>query len=380
MINRISQTLVKVESNPDFVNLMSTNFLEFAMKEGINFSSKLLSKLASNYFNKQSYHPDSRGLLTARQSICKYYKQQNIQAHVENIIITASTSESYSLIFNSLTNPGDEVLLPNPSYPLFEYLCSYSNLVSKYYLLDQDKNWQIDCDVLEKIVTVKTKGIILISPNNPTGSIISQKVIDRIVQIAKRRKLFIIFDEVFSEFRNCVKLPRPQKNSIIPIFYLNGISKMLALPDLKLAWIVYFGSNSVSIIDNIETVNDTYLNANYLTQTMLPELLNQNKKLISGINYILEKNRKLIENFLIENSNKITGHIGEGGIHCILSLISNLKEEDFVVKLLENQKVYLHPGYFYDLENKKHQINIVISLLTDPKTLLKGLNSIINNI
>ena len=364
--NEFSKVLEQVKDSPKFINLIATNFLDFVNENKIDFGQEFLSSMTAKYFSQHKYQPEPKGLFSARQTITKYYQKEGVYVNVENIIISSSTSESYDLIFKNFTNPKDEILLPCPGYPLFEYLCQYSRLKPCYYNLEQAINWEINVNKLESKITGRTKCIILISPNNPTGSIINQKTLDKIVLLAEKYGLFIIFDEVFSEFRELKIFPRPMNNTNINIFLFNGISKMLALPDLKLSWIAGSGKNISNVIDKLETANDTYLNANYLTQTIFPTLMKKKSKHIEFINATLKQNKKILKQFIIQNSKCISGNICEGGIHNILTIKTNINEEKFVVNFLREKKVSVHPGYFYELSAKPNEINIVISLLAQP--------------
>jgi aspartate/methionine/tyrosine aminotransferase len=377
MSNKISQVLAEIEKDPKYINLIASNFLDFVNNNGTGFNPEFLTGLAKKYFANHNYHPDPKGLLSARSAVSNYYGAEQASVNSDNIIITASTSESYSMIFNNFTNPGDEVLLPNPGYPLFEYLCQYSHLNPKFYHLQQNNSWEIDTTELEKMISKRTKCIVLISPNNPTGSLISQEILNQVVKIAEKNNLFFIFDEVFSEFRDAKFLPRPTPNSGVNIFYLNGISKTLALPDLKMAWIACTGPDVEQSIDKLETSNDTYLNANYLTQSIFPELMQEKENISKRINILLEENRKTLKDFVSANTNIIFCNVGTGGIHNILTINTTTGEEDFVINLLKSQKVGVHPGYFYDLPAGKSTVNIIISLLLTNALFNEGLARIL---
>lgn len=371
-MNEISKILEKVKHDKDFTNLIQSNFLEFVVANGIEIPKEILISEIKEYFNKHTYNPDSKGLNKARGAISNYYKEEGIVISKENIILTASTSESYTQIFSNFTKPGQEILFPNPCYPLFEYLAKYSNITPKFYKLDEDNGWKINLKDLEKSITKKTVGIVLISPNNPTGTISSQKEIKQIELIAKKHNLFIIFDEVFSEFRSEKDFPRPTMNNEVKIFILNGISKMIALPDLKLAWIAIPGSDN-KIIDKLETSNDTYLNANYLTQSLIPTLLPYRKTIAKNINSILNINRNSLKILINKYPKFIKGNIGTGGIHSILKLNTSLDEEKLVLKFLSKKNLLVHPGYFYDIKSTNKSSHIVISFLNENRSFKKAL-------
>lgn len=371
-MNEISKVLEKIKDNANFTNLIQSNFLEFVVANKIEIPKKILLSKIKEYFDKHTYNPDSKGLIGAREAISNYYKEEGIVIKKENIILTASTSESYTQIFSNFTKPGQEILFPNPCYPLFEYLAIYSNITPRFYKLDEDNAWKIDLKHLEKFISKKTVGIVLISPNNPTGTIASQEEVRLIELIAKKHNLFIIFDEVFSEFRSEKDFPRPSGNNKVNVFILNGISKMLALPDLKLAWLAISGPDN-KIVDKLETSNDTYLNANYLTQSLIPTLLPYRKTISRNINSIININRNSLKIFINKYPEFIKGNIGTGGIHSILKLNTSLDEEHLVLKLLNKKKLLVHPGYFYDIDSTNKSSHIVISLLKENKSFKKAL-------
>jgi aspartate/methionine/tyrosine aminotransferase len=375
-MNAITRTLEKIQKEKGFINLIASNFLDFVTANKIGIPSNILISETKKYFSKHSYNPDPKGLAKAREAISKYYNEEGLIIDQENIIITASTSESYGQIFSNFTKPNQEVLFPNPSYPLFEYLAKYANITPKFYKLDEENHWMTDIQGLEKLINKNTKGIVLISPNNPTGMIMSEEEIEQIEIIASKHNLFIIFDEVFSEFRSVKKFPRPMGKHNTTIFILNGISKMLALPDLKLAWISLIGPKTDKIIDQLETSNDTYLNANYLAQYILPTILPYRKEIAKNVNLLLNKNRKTLQTFLANSSENFEGEVGNGGIHNVIRIKSNIDEDSFVLNLLKEKKLSVHPGYFYDIAHTKGSSHIVISHLNETIAFTKGLEGL----
>ena len=363
MENKISRAYEKAKQDAGFIDLMQTNFTTV----GKGLAPQLLRKSAREYFTRdRKYNPDARGLYSTRSAVAEYYQEQDLHVVPEQLLITASTSESYTLIFNTLAKAGDEVLLPCPGYPLFSYLCQYSKLTPQYYNLAETNDWLPDLASIKAGIGPRTKGIVLISPNNPTGSIISQTNLNAIVSLAEEKGLFIIFDEVFADLRaKGQDFPRPSLvTAKCPVFLFNGISKLLALPDLKLAWIVCAGSQQSEIQEELELANDTYLNANYFTQSALPLLMQNRFTLLNKLNKLLNTNRNTLTKVLTKGQ-WISCIIPRGGIHAMLTLeMQNVSEEEIVLEFLNEYKINLHPGYFYDLESQKP--HLVISLLQDP--------------
>lgn len=374
MENQISKLLSRVSGKADFIDLMDTNFLS----SGIIFPSNLLERESIKYFKNRTYQPDPKGLVTARRAISGYYSWAGLTIQPNEILITASTSESYNLLFNTFTKPGDNVLLPKPCYPLFEYLARFNHLKVRFYSSFEE---------IAKKVNERTKFIVVISPNNPTGAVYSDEELIAVAEVASERNIMVISDEVFSEF--VYDLPRLSRIAGIKqkrptVFTLNGISKMFALPDLKLAWIGVSGDERVvpELVDQLETNNDVFLNANYLTQSILPALFEnrESQKFVKDmVAKVKQRRDALVLALDIENERAgkpiFKVDIPAGGIHCWINLPDvKLSEEEFVLKLLQEQHVNAHPGYFYDCEAGAGKgVNIAISFLASEQNLVDGI-------
>lgn len=371
MDNNITKIQEIISKDKDYINLINTNFSPFRSLK-IN---QTLEKASKEYFATNTYEPDSKGLASARTAISKYYADKQHAVDINKIFVTASSSESYSLIFNTLRDSKDEVLLPNPTYPLFDYIANLSNLNPVYYALNESDSWQPDLQDLASKITTKTKSIVLISPNNPTGSIISETNFIKILQIAEKHNISVIIDEVFTDYNFADSYTKIDFNKYkTNIFILNGISKTLASPDLKLAWIVANNCVSSETIENMELINDCYLNANYFSQFALQYILPLVSDVKNEIMPILEKNVNSLKQFCQENSNHFECNIPKGGIHVMIK-IKNLKnEEQLVCDLLKEKKVNTHPSYFYDYDSAA--AHLVISTLQNPENFQKGLSRI----
>lgn len=368
MENNISQIQSLVINDEDYIDLIDTNFVRFRPQALL----LKLQKLATKYFSQNSYLPDSKGLLSAREAISKYYSKSKLDYDKDKIFITASTSESYSLLFNLLKSENAEVLLPNPTYPLFEHLSDFSNIKPIYYKLVENDNWQPDVNDIKESTSDNTKFLVLISPNNPTGSIINKKNITEIFEWAESKGITVLIDEVFNEFTHTVNSTVVDINKYkTKVFLLNGISKMLASPDLKLAWIIANDFVEKDLLEELELANDCYLNANYFTQFCLAEILTFSTKVAELINPILKKNTQQLIKMCNENPSIFECNKPQAGIHVMLNVNIKLTEEELVCKLLTEKKVNVHPGYFYDYQGSEP--TIVISLLENPENFKKGL-------
>ncbi len=326
-----------------------------------------------------TYDPSPRGLLKARKSVAGYYRTKGISVDPEHIILTASTSEAYSFLFRLLLNPGEKILVPRPSYPLFEYLASLDDVAIDSYPLSYGERWEIDLKTVKEKISPETKALVLVHPNNPTGSFVKKEEKEHLISIAKEKNLALICDEVFLDY------PYPEntahaisfageKNALT--FTLSGISKVLALPQMKLGWIVVNGSDKLrdASIERLELISDTYLSVNTPVQQALdawfsfrPALQDQvRKRILMNREFLLKKCRT-------ENADLLNG---EGGWYAILRLPGAEDEEKWVLGLLERQSVLIHPGYFYDFFEEGRFG--VVSLLLPTEQFRGGVDRLFN--
>ncbi|MBI5298740.1 MAG: pyridoxal phosphate-dependent aminotransferase [Deltaproteobacteria bacterium] len=374
MLNKLTQAYRnRIREGKPVLSLVSGN----PNDNGFIFPSEILQKEYARYFNKQDYHPDPKGLLKARKSVCQYYSGQGAFFQPEEILFTAGTSESFFYLFSYLCEAGDNILAPNPAYPLFDDIARLAKIELRHYPLDEKKGWEIDFDALEQRIDSKTKAIVLISPNNPTGAVASAKAIQNLARIAHRYNLAVISDEVFSEFYFGKEIfPRARTVADFPLlFTLNGLSKMFALPALKLGWIAVSGEkNRVGpAVDALETLADTFLSVHTPIQKALPSILEQGKNFKTHTIQEVTSRRNLCLS-LLKDVDSIHFHPPQGGFYLTAKIEKKEDEEDFVIRLLEQTEVLVHPGYFYDYEEGIH---IVFSYLAEPALLTKALPRLI---
>src|SRR5438270_6108055 len=222
------------------------------------------------------YHPQPKAMRSAREAIAAYYASA---IDPESLILTTSTSEGYSFVFRLLCNPGDEILVPKPSYPLFDFLAELQDVSLVPYSLIYDHGWQIDVHSLETALTPKSRAVVLVHPNNPTGSYISAQERQHLNQLCRRHKLALIVDEVFLNYAHGKPQPTFAANRDALTFTLSGISKVSALPQMKLAWITTSGPSAevAPAMQRLEIIADTYLSLNAPVQLAAPILLDQRK-------------------------------------------------------------------------------------------------------
>ncbi len=371
-INPIEQTYRRLlRQGRPVIRLFSGNPNE----HGIHFPGEVLSQEYARYFAQPGYRPDPKGDPAARMAIQEYYAAQGSAVAAENIILTSGTSESFFYIFSLIASPGDNILTPNPSYPLFDYIAGLARIELRHYRLMEDRAWAVDLADLAGRIDERTRAIVVISPNNPTGSVTTADQIREIVQVANRHDLAIISDEVYSEF--IFDLPAfPRINSVSRprlLFTLNGISKMFALPALKLGWIAVTGDSLrvAQAVDMLETIADTFLSTHLPIQLALPRLFREGGPFLSWYQAEVRRRRDLAIH-LLQQSRRIRFNPPQGGFHLMAAVEAGrgLDEEEFVIGLMKETGVFVHPGYFYDYEAGVH---IALSFLTNPADLQAGL-------
>ncbi len=336
----------------------------------------LFSEIISSLNSEENilYSPNPKGNLQARETICKYYAERDISISPEQIILTSSSSEAYSLLFRLLCNVNEEILVPKPSYPLFDYLAQINDVAVKHYRLEYDGNWQIDFESLQKNISEKTKSIIIVNPNNPTGNFIHDGEREKLYQIANENNISVIEDEVFSDFRFQI-LDFRLKNSY-PIshishlhFTLNGISKLLALPQMKLGWIVIQGESKLQqeAISRLEILADTFLSVNTPIQNALPKLFLLRKQIQTEILQRIQSNYNLLKQQMSNSQCSILNV--EGGWNTIIKIPNTKSDEQWAKEILEDENVFVHPGHFYDFESEGF---LVVSLIQQKDIFEEG--------
>lgn len=348
-----------------FIDLTSSN----PTQQGLLFPSDVLEQAAQKYWSQRRYEPNPRGLELTRQAIINYYAQRRpaLALTLDDIFITASTSEAYSLLFSLLTAPGDNILGPNVTYPLFEYLADLHHVELRTYELDPANNWAINQASLLAAADQNTRAILLISPHNPTGAIISEPI-----AALNQLGIPLICDEVFAPFA-LAKSHVPALGGLhpdVPVFQLNGISKLLALPDLKLGWIA-LNQAAQGYAERLELINDTFLSCSSLIQTMLPDLLHAAPAFIDRMLERVRANIAFAREHLAQHPRLIWSE-PDGGYYLFLQVRDEFDDEALVVRLIE-QGVLVHPGFFFDWID---DCRIMLSALTEPHQWQAGIQKL----
>jgi alanine-synthesizing transaminase len=320
------------------------------------------------------YDPQPRGLLEARQAVCRYYRESHevFDLDPERLILTTSTSEAYSYVFRLLCNPGDEILVPKPSYPLFEFLADLADVKLVPYPLIYDHGWQIDFDSLYRAATARSRAVILVHPNNPTGSYVSAAETSALNAFCRDYNLALIVDEVFLDYAHDGTLRRSfVTNSDSLTFTLSGVSKISALPQMKVAW-VYTSGPEETVAQagaRLEIIADTFLSMNVPVQLAAPVLLDQRKQIQPILLDRLRVNLDELDRQLARHPSCAKLQV-EGGWYVVLRVPAIESDEDLAIRLLRQAGVSVHPGHFYDFPNEGY---LVVSLITEPAVFREGI-------
>lgn len=316
-----------------------------------------------------TYHPDSRGIPRARQAVAEYYATAGHAVHFDDILLTSGTSEAYGFLFKLLANPGDEILIPRPGYPLLPYLAGFEGLNSVFYPLryGDTTGWSIDVEVMRALITRNTRAVVIVSPNNPTGSYVKTDELAQIDAVCHSRGIALIADEVFSDFEAFSAPGRETtvvKKTKALTFVLNGISKTLGMPQMKLSWIVVGGDPGLARAarDRLETLLDFYLSVSSPVQLGLKRLLDMRTAIQGQIIARLDENGRFLaqKTDLTRNCRLL---IREGGWYAVMEIRDDVFDEARAFLLLEKESTLIHPGFFYDFHREG---GVVLSLL--PKT------------
>ena len=322
------------------------------------------------------YEPDPRGLRPAREAVAAYYRDHGRAVEPDHIVLASGTSEAYGMLFKLLAQPGDEIMVPKPGYPLLEVLSALeAATIVPYPLRLGPGGWAVDLDRLENTVSTRTVAVAVVSPNNPTGSYLKRRELDRLVDLADRFHLALIVDEVFSDYGAD---PDPEwvisaaGEARLPCFVLNGLSKTVGLPQLKLAWIVVSGPVGArdEALRRLEFIADAYLSVSAGVQHAAASLLGGRAAIQGPINARLAANEAVLRESLTALS-WIRGPPREGGWYILLDCSARLPQggdEALALDLLDHG-VYVHPGYFYDFGTDGY---LVLSLLTPPDVFCEG--------
>jgi alanine-synthesizing transaminase len=331
------------------------------------------------------YHPESKGLCEAREAIAEYYRGRSglagtaVSVDPEHILLASGTSEAYSHVFRLLCEAGDEVLVPAPSYPLFEFLADLSDVRIVPYPLLYDHGWQIDFASLHEALTPRSRAVLVVHPNNPTGSFVKPREAANLAELCAARGMAIVADEVFLDYADRQKEDpaRTFALSNSPLtFTLSGLSKISLLPQMKLAWTVVSGPEDLArtAVDRLEVIADTYLSPSTPIQLALPKFLALRHGLQAQLQRRIASNLEFLDSALRE-SKCISRLDREGGWYAILRVPITGTDEDLAVALIERSSVRVYPGHFFNFSQEGF---LVLSLITREQQFREGVSRLLN--
>lgn len=325
------------------------------------------------------YEPDPRGSASAREAVVEYYRDQAVKINSSQIFLTASTSEAYSFIFRLIGDAKDHLLVPQPSYPLFEFLTRLNDLELAYYKLIEKEGWGVDHNGLESQISRRTRAVLVVNPNNPTGSFLHRQDRDFLIDCCRKRQMALIADEVFydygNEAGNVEKPPSFAGEKAALVFTLNGLSKISALPQMKIAWIVLSGPEDLvqEASARLEVIADTYLSTSTPVALSLPSLLSLRWDVQRQIKTRIRANLACLDR-KIRTDSPVARLAVEGGWYAILRLPAWPSDEEWTLRLLQQDGVLVHPGHFYDFQNDGR---VVVSLICRPEIFERGIAKLV---
>ena len=340
---------------------------------GFDYQTGLLDGLKN--VQALEYDPQPLGLLSSREAVCGYYADHNISVHPGRVVLTTSTSEAYSFLFKLLCDPGSEIVVPQPGYPLFDFLATIDDVRIKGAPLVYDHGWQIEPEGFRRAITAKTRAIVLVHPNNPTGHFTKPWEAEELARICRDRSLALIVDEVFLDYGLG---PEPATSFAaglngVDVFVVSGLSKIAGLPQMKVAWIVATGPNVVPAMERLEVIADTFLSMNAPVQGAIAGW-------ITGRSHIQEQILARVTTNLVELDRQLADDTTvrrlkvEGGWYAVLRIPALQADEKTVLELLE-RGAWVHPGYFFGMEESGW---LVVSLLAPVEEFQTGVEVIVN--
>src|SRR5581483_9661468 len=324
------------------------------------------------------YQPQPKGLLDARTAIAGYYREQHdaYDVNPENIILTTSTSEAYSYLFRLLCNPEDEILVPKPSYPLFDFLADLQDVKLVPYTLIYDHGWQIDFPSLYKTANHRTRAVIVVHPNNPTGSFVRSEEVQILNSFCREYNLALIADEVFVDYPHDGAFRGSfVRNQDALTFSLSGLSKISGLPQMKVAWLVASGPSErvEQAMARLEIIADTFLSMNAPIQLATPVLLEQRKNIQPVLLDRLRANLEELDRQLA-TKDAVKRLEVEGGWYAVLRVPATQSDEDLAIEIMKKCSVLVHPGHFYDFPTDGY---LVVSLITPTGQFREGIRRVL---
>ena len=363
--NRLAHALerLRAQGRP-LVDLTESN----PTRAGFDYPPDLLAPLSDA--RALAYAPRPFGLSEARRAVSADYARRGVDVPAERVVLTGSTSEAYSWLFKLLADPADEVLVPRPSYPLFDHLTRLEAVVVRPYDLEYHGAWSIDVASVEAALTPRTRALLVVNPNNPTGSFVTRAEMDRLAPICAGHGVAIIADEVFADYEltpgAAERAGRVLDRRDALVFALGGLSKSVGLPQVKLGWIAVAGPGPLvdRALERLELIADTYLSVSTPVQVAAGELLRRGALVRSQIQTRVVANYRRLT-ALAAAPHACRALSADGGWYGVLQVPSIEPEDDLVLDLLAREGVLTHPGYFFDFPRESY---LIVSLLIPERT------------
>lgn len=350
----------------EILNLTESN----PTRAGFDYSPEITRALAAD--DALIYDPAPAGSAVAREAVAAYYGARGVAAPPHRMLLTASTSEAYAYLFKLLADPGDHVLVPRPSYPLFEFLAIMESVEARPYRLAYDGGWSIDFDALAAALGPRTRAVVLVNPNNPTGSFVTRSELERLAELCAPRGIALISDEVFSDYAFAPSAARV--DTLIGFegclsFSLSGLSKVVGLPQMKLGWIVVNGPEAQTreALEKLEWIADTFLSVGAPVQCAAAKLLSAGEQVRRQIRERTAGNLSFAREALAGSAGEVLAV--EGGWSIVVRVPRIRSEEEWALELLA-RGVLVQPGFFYDFETEAF---LVVSLLAAPEAFREGM-------
>jgi len=321
------------------------------------------------------YDPQPKGLLPAREAVCRYYADHDVVVSPERVVLTTSTSEAYSFLFKLLCDPGSEIVVPEPGYPLFDFLAVLDDVRIKSTQLVYDHGWQIEPEGFRRALTPDTRAIVLVHPNNPTGHYTKPWEAEELAAICRERGIALIVDEVFLDYGIGANKPASFAAGLegVDVYVVSGLSKIAGLPQMKAAWVVATGPNAASAMDRLEVIADTFLSMNAPVQAAMPKWIAGREAIQRQILKRIRANLALLDDQL-KAVDAVRRLEVEGGWYAVLRIPALQKDERTVMELLE-LGVWVHPGYFFGMEEAGW---LVVSLLGPVEEFRTGVGLLVD--
>jgi alanine-synthesizing transaminase len=372
-VNPLSEALARHrEAGKPLLDLTISNPTEC----GFDFDRPAILEALANPASL-AYDPDPRGLRNTRQAVAGYYAARGAEVLVDSIILTTSTSEAYSFVFRTLCNPGDEMLIPEPSYPLFAFLADIQDVKLVRYPLEYDYGWQINFHALQQRITARTRGVIVVHPNNPTGQFTKPHELEKLNEICATRNLAIIADEVFLDFALQDQAPFSfAQNAAALTFTMSGLSKISGLPQMKAAWLATNGPEQLraEALARLEIIADTYLSMNAPVQWAIPALLEQRHPFQKQLLERVRRNLAELDRQLAAQKS-CARLVVEAGWYAVLRVPATRSDEELAIDLLAQKNVYVYPGHFYDFPSEGF---LIVSLITREAEFAAGVKLLLS--